>query len=119
MFFTLNLPPSIHVKGVTYGTPRVGNAEWASLFDAKVPDFVHINNMQDPVPVLPFEFLHYRQPHGEIHIVGPGEAYSCSGDDDDDDPQCTTYSVSNIFEWDVDDHTGPYEKINIGTEWCN
>lgn len=34
---TLNLPSSVHVKAVTYGTPRVGNAAWASLFDSKVP----------------------------------------------------------------------------------
>lgn len=62
MFFTLNLPPSIHVKGVTYSTPRVGNDRWASLFDAKVPDFVHINNKKDPVPTLPYEFHQEKSP---------------------------------------------------------
>lgn len=31
-----NLPPDIAIKGVTYGTPRVGNLEWAAFFDATV-----------------------------------------------------------------------------------
>ena len=118
MFFALNLP-GVHVKSVTYGTPRVGNAAWASLFDAKVPDFVRINNKKDPVPTLPYEFLGFHHPHGEIHIAGPGEAYSCPGDDDTADSQCTISQVPTPFQWNINDHTGPYEKINIGTEWCN
>ena len=32
----LNLPSNIHVKAVTYGTPRVGNPEFAALLDSKV-----------------------------------------------------------------------------------
>lgn len=36
LFMTLNLPSNIHVKGVTYGTPRVGNSAYVSLFDSKV-----------------------------------------------------------------------------------
>lgn len=36
LFLTLHLDPSIHIKGVTFGTPRVGNPAWATLFDDKV-----------------------------------------------------------------------------------
>lgn len=32
----MNLPSSIHVKGVTYGTPRVGNPAYAAFFDSTV-----------------------------------------------------------------------------------
>ena len=118
MFFALNLP-GVHVKSVTYGTPRVGNDRWASLFDDKVPDFVRINNKKDPVPTLPYEFLGFHHPHGEIHIVGPGEAYSCPGDDDATDSQCTISQVPTALQSNIDDHTGPYEGTNIGTAWCN
>ena len=40
----LNLPSSVAIKGVTYGTPRVGNAAWAALFDATVrfPYYSHL-----------------------------------------------------------------------------
>ena len=34
--FALNLPSDIHVKGVTFGTPRVGNSEYAKFFDSHV-----------------------------------------------------------------------------------
>ena len=36
LFFTLNLPSNIHVRGVTFGTPRVGNAAYADFFNAHV-----------------------------------------------------------------------------------
>ncbi|KAI0927235.1 hypothetical protein AcV5_007823 [Taiwanofungus camphoratus] len=36
LYMALNLPSNIHVKGVTYGTPRVGNAAYATLFDSMV-----------------------------------------------------------------------------------
>ena len=36
LLMTLNLPSNIRVKGVTYGTPRVGNSAYVSLFDSKV-----------------------------------------------------------------------------------
>ena len=41
MFMALNLPPNIAIKGVTYGTPRVGNLAWAALFDAIVRIFYY------------------------------------------------------------------------------
>lgn len=43
MFMALNLPPNVPIKGVTYGTPRVGNAAWATLFDATVSAFNNLN----------------------------------------------------------------------------
>ncbi|EJF58128.1 alpha/beta-hydrolase [Dichomitus squalens LYAD-421 SS1] len=118
LFFTLNLPSSVHVKAVTYGTPRVGNPAWATLFDSKVSDFVRIDNEKDPVPIVPGRFLGFQHPHGEIHIVSPGEAYSCPGDDDATDPQCTISQVPNIAESNILDHLGPYEGIYIGTLFC-
>ena len=35
LYLTLNLPVDTSVKAMTYGTPRVGNAEYADIFDAK------------------------------------------------------------------------------------
>jgi hypothetical protein len=32
----MNLPSDVTVKGVTYGTPRVGNDKFAAFFDSKV-----------------------------------------------------------------------------------
>ncbi|KAI0699167.1 alpha/beta-hydrolase [Cerioporus squamosus] len=118
MFMTLNLPSSVHVKGVTYGTPRVGNPAWATLFDSKVADFEHINNQDDPIPIVPGRSLGFQHPHGEIHILGAGDAVACPGDDDATDAQCTISSVPNVFESDLVDHLGPYEGIYVGTIFC-
>ncbi|OJT09887.1 Lipase [Trametes pubescens] len=119
LFFTLQLPSDIHVKGVTYGTPRVGNKAFASLIDSKVPDFVRINNEKDLVPIVPGRFLGFQHPHGEIHIVSPGNAVACAGDDDGDDKTCTDKTVPNILFGDILNHLGPYEGISIGTLACN
>ncbi|KAI0372183.1 alpha/beta-hydrolase [Pilatotrama ljubarskyi] len=118
LFFTMQLPSSIHIKAVTYGTPRVGNPAFASMIDSKVPDFVRINNEKDLIPIVPGRFLGFQHPHGEIHIVSPGNAVACSGDDDADDAQCTIKTVPNILEGNILDHLGPYEGISIGTIFC-
>ncbi|KAI0335878.1 alpha/beta-hydrolase [Cubamyces sp. BRFM 1775] len=119
LFFTLQLPSDVHVKAVTYGTPRVGNPEFAAMIDSKVPDFVRINNEKDLIPIVPGRFLGFQHPHGEIHIVSPGNAVSCAGDDDADDSQCTIKTVPNIFEGNILNHLGPYEGISIGTIFCD
>ena len=137
--FSSLLPSNIHVKAVTYGTPRVGNPEFAALLDskvcchlssfaapvahrgtrAKVLDFVRINNEADLVPIVPGRFLGFQHPHGEIHIVSPGNAVACSGDDNADDSKCTIKTVPNILGGDIINHLGPYEGIFIGTIFCN
>ena len=134
---TLNLPSDIHVKAVTYGTPRVGNAAWAPYFDSKVrptgplvafnaltkylqvADFVRINNEKDIIPIVPGRSLGFAHPHGEIHIISPGEAVSCSPDDDATDADCTISTVPDVFDGNILNHLGPYEGVFIGTLFCN
>ena len=75
----LTLPAGTTVRGVTFGTPRVGNKAWATFFDSHVSDFTRMNNMRDPVPTIPGRFLGYRHPSGEIHIQADGSAVVCPG----------------------------------------
>ncbi|KAF8894959.1 alpha/beta-hydrolase [Gymnopilus junonius] len=118
LFLTLNLPSSTSISAVTYGTPRVGNPAFAQLIDQEVPNFRRINNEQDIIPIVPGRFLGFQHPHGEVHIISPGNAVACSGDDDATDSQCTIESVPNIFEGNILNHLGPYQGINIGTIFC-
>ncbi|KAI0046535.1 alpha/beta-hydrolase [Auriscalpium vulgare] len=118
LFLKLNLPSGTTIKGVTYGLPRVGNGSWATFFDAKVPDFTHINNEDDVVPILPGRFLGFQHPHGEVHLLGQDDAVACPGDDDATDAQCTISSVPNVLAGNVIDHLGPYQGIYIGTSSC-
>ncbi|KAI0947160.1 hypothetical protein AcV7_009658 [Taiwanofungus camphoratus] len=118
LFMTLNLPSDIHIKSVTFGTPRVGNPAYATYFDSMVPDFTRVNNEKDPIPIVPGRFMGFQHPHGEVHIVSPGDVVSCPGDDDAVDPQCTIMTVPNIVESDLLNHLGPYQGIYIGTVFC-
>ncbi|KAF8236476.1 alpha/beta-hydrolase [Tricholoma matsutake] len=118
LYFTLNLPVGTSIKAMTYGTPRVGNAEFAKLIDSKVLDFKRINNEKDIIPIVPGRFMGFSHPHGEIHIISPKNAVACSGDDNAVDPQCQIQTVPNIFVGNILNHLGPYEGINIGTIFC-
>ena len=76
----LNLPAGTSVRGVTFGTPRVGNKDWATFFDSHVSNFTRMNNMRDLVPTIPGRFLGYRHPGGEIHLQADGSAVVCPGE---------------------------------------
>ncbi|KDR75797.1 hypothetical protein GALMADRAFT_97687 [Galerina marginata CBS 339.88] len=117
LFLTVNIP-SASIKAVTFGTPRVGNPAFAQLIDAKVPNFGRINNELDIVPIVPGRFLGFAHPHGEVHILSPGNAVACSGDDDATDSQCTISSVPNVLVGNILNHLGPYQGIFIGTLFC-
>ncbi|KAF8718981.1 hypothetical protein AX14_011605 [Amanita brunnescens Koide BX004] len=118
LFFALNIP-GVSIKTMTYGTPRVGNLEFAQLIDFYVPNFSRVNNMLDIIPIVPGRSLGFSHPDGEIHILSPqGNAVACSGNDDGTDPECTDRSVPNIVEGNILDHLGPYEGIYIGTLSC-
>jgi hypothetical protein len=79
MVMKLNLPAGTTVRGVTFGTPRVGNEAWASFFDSQVADFTRMNNRRDPVPIVPGRLLGFRHPRGEIHIELDGRVVACPG----------------------------------------
>jgi hypothetical protein len=76
----LNLPAGTTVRGVTFGTPRVGNVAWATFFDSQVSQFTRMNNKRDPVPIVPGRLLGFRHPHLEIHIEPDGTAVVCPGE---------------------------------------
>ncbi|RPD59102.1 lipase [Lentinus tigrinus ALCF2SS1-7] len=108
----------LHISGITtrfvgYGMPRVGNQEFADYVDSRAISVTHINNKEDLVPILPGRFLGYHHPSGEVHIVDSGSWLSCPGQDNTSD-ECTVGDVGNIFEGNTDDHSGPYDGIEMG-----
>ncbi|KAH9028360.1 alpha/beta-hydrolase [Lactarius pseudohatsudake] len=119
LFMKLNLPASTTVRGVTFGTPRVGNPTWAAYFDSQIADFTRMNNNRDMVPIVPGRLLGFRHPKGEIHIQKDGIALACLGPDDGVDPQCSDLAVPDVKDGSIRDHNGPYcHDISIGTEYC-
>ncbi|SRR6266849_5263878 len=79
VFFSLQLP-EVTVRVISYGMPRVGNQAFADFVDSQVSGRVtHVNNQEDPVPVMPGKFLGFHHPSGEIHILASGAWDACPG----------------------------------------
>lgn len=80
VYLPLHLPSNTTFKTVTYGLPRVGNQAFADYVDANVGDVSHVNNEEDPVPILPGMFLGFHHPSGEVHIQDSGAWDACPGE---------------------------------------
>ncbi|KAK0436915.1 alpha/beta-hydrolase [Armillaria borealis] len=90
--------PTASVSVISYGMPRVGNQAFADYVDAHV-SVSHVNNKKDPVPILPGRFLGFHHPSGEKHITDSNAWVACP---------------SNILVGDADDHSGPFDGVEIG-----
>jgi len=118
LFMKLNLPAGTTVRGVTYGTPRVGNEDWSAFFDSQVTNFFRVNNIRDPVPIVPDRLLGYKHPSGEIHLQADGRVVVCPGPDNDVSPECSDQMVPTVLDGNEADHKGPYDGVLIGTQHC-
>lgn len=112
VYLPLHLPSGTSFQTITYGLPRVGNQAFANYVDANL-HLTHINNKEDPVPILPGMSLGYVHPAGEVHIEDSGEWAACPGQDNPS-TQCIVGDVPTIFQGDESDHTGPYNGIEMG-----
>jgi hypothetical protein len=89
--------------------PRVGNAAFADYVDAKHGgNLTHINNKQDPVPIVPGRIFGYAHPASEVHIQGSGAWVACPGQDNPS-KLCIVGSVSSMLRGKISDHDGPYD----------
>lgn len=105
---------SASVRVVGYGMPRVGNQDFANWVDSNLGGHVtHINNEEDPIPIVPGRFLDFVHASGEVHITDSGTWESCPGQDNPS-TLCIVGDVPNIFDGDLDNHDGPYAGITMG-----
>ncbi|PBK69069.1 lipase [Armillaria solidipes] len=112
VYLPLHLDASYTMVG--YGLPRVGNQEFADYLDASLAGKIsHVNNKQDPVPILPGMALGFHQPSGEVHIDSDNNWNSCPGQDNPE-KGCTVGDVSSILVGDLNDHDGPYDGVEMG-----
>ena len=139
LYLSLQLP-GVAVNVISYGMPRVGNQAFANFVDSQLNgDVVHVNNREDPVPVLPPIALGFHHPSGEVHIQDSGEWDLCPGalsfflrlcmarsigssltfaqpysGQDNPSTLCIAGDLEDIFDANLADHIGPYAGINIG-----
>ncbi|TCD68029.1 hypothetical protein EIP91_011640 [Steccherinum ochraceum] len=114
VYLPLHLPESTTFKTVVYGLPRVGNQDFADYVDAHVTNLNHINNMKDPIPIVPGRSLGFHHPSGEVHIMENNQWVSCPGQDNTSD-ECIVGDVPNIFVGDEDNHDGPYDGVEMNS----
>jgi len=112
VYLPLHLP-STTFKTVVYGLPRVGNQAFANHVDGANGHLTHINNKEDPVPILPGKFLGFHHPSGEVHIEDSNAWDSCPGQDNPS-KLCSTGDVPTIFQSNESDHDGPYNGVTMG-----
>ncbi|KAI6010401.1 Alpha/Beta hydrolase protein [Pisolithus microcarpus] len=112
VYLPLHLPSGTSFQTITYGLPRVGNQAFANYVDANL-HLTHINNKEDPIPILPGMFLGYVHPAGEVHIEDSGEWAACPGQDNPS-TQCIVGDVPTILQGDESAHDGPYNGIEMG-----
>ncbi|KAI0034439.1 Alpha/Beta hydrolase protein [Vararia minispora EC-137] len=134
----LHLPPSITVRTIGYGMPRVGNAAFATFLSAVLPpsDRLEIARTRDLVPLLPPEFLGYVHPHGGRVGIADGEVWrACDGaacwpDDGrlaedggrfvdegggaNGDGCGGEDSWPELWSFDLTDHFGPFDGVWMG-----
>ena len=89
--------PSISIRAVLYGLPRVfsfthrllktplitliqvGNQAFADYIDAHVTSLTRINNKKDPIAIVPGRSLGFHHPSGEVHINSSSAWVACAG----------------------------------------
>ncbi|KIJ65392.1 hypothetical protein HYDPIDRAFT_39340 [Hydnomerulius pinastri MD-312] len=112
IYLPLWLPRGTTFKTIAYGLPRVGNQELANYVDANT-NLTHINNMEDPVLVLPPMILSFVHPAGEVHIIDSWEWVACPGQDNPS-TECSVGDVPIALLGNATEHPGPYNGIMLG-----
>ncbi|KAI9567106.1 Alpha/Beta hydrolase protein [Boletus coccyginus] len=111
VYLPLWLPAGTTFQTIGYGLPRVGNQAFANYVDANL-HLTHINNEEDPIPICPGMFMGFVHPSGEVHIQDSGEWAACPGQDNPS-TQCIVGDVPEIWDGNLDDHSGPYNGITM------
>ncbi len=120
VYLPLHLPAGTQVSMVSYDMPRVGNPAFAnyvdSMHDSATATVTHINNKKDPIPIVPWLFMGFAHPAGEVHIQdGSSTSWVACPGHDNPSPLCTVGHVPNVLGSNILDHLGPYDDgISMG-----
>ena len=101
----LDLSETIEIDDFyTFGSPRVGNQNFADYFNQKNPKTlkVRITHNRDAVPHLPFDFLGFRHIDREVFYIEDSSQFIICGNNIEDKSCSLQYQ---IYQVDPSDHT--------------
>jgi len=102
------------IQLITFGSPRIGNNEFADKFNQLPISSTRVTHYYDMVPHVPQEFLHYCHVHGEVWYNEPNTDYNVCNDEVNESDQCSN-SCSPLHCTSIDDHLY-YIGIHMGTD---
>ena len=106
---------NMNIKLITFGSPRVGNEYFVSIFNEYSIYCNRITHYYDMVPHIPQEFLNYVHVSQEIWYNEENSDYNvCNDKDNREDPYCSD-SCSPIHCTSTSDHM-KYLNISMGSE---
>jgi hypothetical protein len=95
----------------TFGSPRVGNIEFATYVSSKIADRYRVTHHRDMVPHVP---THHRYMHVSGEYYQPGDAVNVV--------TCTGYEDENCsYQWratNIKDHL-LYLGVGLGPDGCS
>jgi predicted lipase len=107
-------PGNLHPTLITFGSPRVGNAEFASIMSNFDIYSNRITHYYDMVPHVPQEFLKYSHISQEIWYNEENNKYTICADEFKEDVQCSD-SCAPLHCTSITDHLR-YLDVDMGTD---
>jgi hypothetical protein len=105
------------IELITFGSPRVGNAEFVEDFaSSNIGVSYRITHAYDMVPHVPQMFLHYNHIPHEVWYNEDNSAYRECDDMYEEDPECSN-SCAPIHCTSASDHLN-YLNVTMGSDGC-
>ncbi len=100
----------------TFGEPRVGNKEYASLIKSNVVEYWRMTHWRDVVPHVPLEWMGFYHSGNEVFFNEYFSQYIVCDKDNGEDPTCSNM-CSPFRCTSIEDHM-VYLNITIGHLFC-
>jgi len=93
--------PGVNTFSYTFGSPRVGNDNFATYYNSIQPNNYRLVNQHDLVPHVPTQVMQYHHVPTEVWYTSNGTYQECN--DSGEDPSCSD-SINNPATLSIYDH---------------
>lgn len=100
----------IDVELITFGSPKVGNGNFARLSDELVPEHFRVVNYREFASRVPFAFMGYAHAGTEVYFEHDGSYRVCK--EKQEDPTCSM-QWPWPHQWSIADHMHYFDNISV------